>query len=74
MSIITARNASESYETRKGNLGLELYIKDPNIGGYTAYFVDFPEIVTEGDTIEKAQENLWNVVYDFLKFYTENDI
>jgi predicted RNase H-like HicB family nuclease len=64
----------EAYQTRIGSLGLEIYVKDPTIGGYTAYFADFPAIITEGDNVEKAQQNLWNVVHDFLKYYIENDI
>jgi len=57
------------YTTRKGSLGLEIYVADPLSDGYTAYFAEFPGIITEGITIETAQENLWNMVFDILKSF-----
>lgn len=56
----------KGYHIIKGKLGPEVYVKDPSIGGYTAHFKDFP-IISEGDTLEKAQENLWNAAYDVFK-------
>lgn len=52
---------------RTGKLGQEIYVKDVKQGGYTAFFKDFSNIVTQGETIEEAQTNLWNTVHDVLK-------
>ena len=57
----------------KGNFGDEIYIEDPKIGGFTAFFKDFPEIASEGETIEEAQNNLWNTLYDVLKYLMKSD-
>jgi predicted RNase H-like HicB family nuclease len=57
------------HTTREGSLGTEIYVQDPSVGGYTAFLSDFPEIVTEGETIEEAQQNLWNTIFDVLKYY-----
>ena len=53
---------------RKGKLGTEIYVEDKNAGGYTAYFKDFPKLVTQGETIKEAQKHLWNAMYDALQF------
>jgi hypothetical protein len=55
------------YTIKTGKLGNEIYVEDPKTGGYTAYFKDFPSIISEGETIEIAQVNLWNTTYDILK-------
>lgn len=57
-----------NYKTRKGKFGKEIYVKDPHQGGYTAFFQDFPNIVTEGKTIKEAQTRLWNATYDVVKY------
>lgn len=60
--------------TRKGKLGTEMYVTNAKEGGYTAYFKDFPQIVAQsGGTIKEAQTNLWNTVYDVLKYFTSNE-
>jgi hypothetical protein len=62
----------EQYITKEGKFGKEIYVRDYNLGGYTAYFVDFPNIAAEGETIEEAEINLWNTVYDVLKHLTKS--
>lgn len=56
------------YGIRKGKFGDEIYLKDIKQGGYTGYFNDFPQMVTQGETIKEAQNRLWNIAYDTLKF------
>lgn len=52
-----------------------MFIKDPKQGGYTTFFKDFPKLVAQGETVEEAQENLWNALYDTLKyFFDKKDI
>lgn len=58
--------------TRKGKLGTEIYVTNTEEGGFTAYFLEFSNIITEGNTIKEAQQKLWNVVHDTLKYYTTN--
>jgi len=43
-------------------------IEDARIGGFTAFFKQFPDIVAEGDTDEKAMKNLMNTVYDVFVY------
>jgi len=52
----------------EGSLGDEMYVEDPDLGGYTAFFKDFPQMVTQGETIEEAQENLWKLTYDVFQY------
>jgi len=54
---------------KEGYLGKEIYIEDPQFGGYTAYFEDFPKIVVQGEDIDEARINLWNAMYDVLKSF-----
>ena len=54
---------------KHGRLGDELYVGSNQESGYTAYFRDFPQIVTQGESIKEAQTNLWNTVYDVLKHF-----
>lgn len=53
---------------KKGKLGEEIYVKDEKIGGYTSFFKDFSNIVSQGETLKEAQKNLWNTLYDVLKY------
>jgi hypothetical protein len=59
----------EKYTIKTGKFGKEFYIEDPNLGGYTAFFKDFPNIVTQGETIKEAQTHLWNTTHDVLKHF-----
>jgi predicted RNase H-like HicB family nuclease len=44
---------------------LEYTYFDADEGGYIGYFDDFPQHVTEGETIEELEENLQDL-YDCL--------
>jgi hypothetical protein len=55
------------HTVKEGKLGMEIYVEDPKEGGYTAFFKDFPKLVTQGETIEDAQNRLWIATYDILK-------
>jgi len=50
-----------------GKLGTEFYVFDSSSGGFTASFKDF-SISAEGDTLTDSQKNLWNALYDVLKY------
>jgi len=55
--------------TRHLNIPLNaVLVQDPKIGGYTAYFKQFPDIVAEGDTDDEAMKNLTDAVYDVFMF------
>jgi len=43
-------------------------VQDPHIGGYTAYFKQFPDIIAEGDTDDEAMNNLMNAVHDVFVY------
>ena len=57
----------DNVKTKTGKLGEEIYVKDQKVGGYTAFFKDFSNIASEGETLKEAQKNLWNTLYDVLK-------
>ena len=55
--------------TRHLNIPLNaVLVQDPKIGGYTAYFKQFPDIVAEGDPDDEAMKNLTDAVYDVFMF------
>lgn len=41
-------------------------IKDPKVGGYTAYHEDFPAVVVESENLENIKEKISNVFYDIV--------
>lgn len=45
-----------------------ILVKDPKIGGYTAYLKQFPDIIAEGDDDKQAVHNLMNAVHDVLSY------
>lgn len=45
-----------------------IFVEDPHIGGFTAFFKEFPEIITEGETEEIALFNLRRTIYDVYSF------
>jgi hypothetical protein len=57
----------------EGRLGDEVYVEDPKIGSYTAFFKDFPKMVTQGNTIEEAQDNLWKILYDVMQYFFKKE-
>jgi len=48
-----------------------IMVQDPDSGGYTAYFKQFPDIIAEGDTEEDAELNLLNAVHDVFQYQSE---
>jgi predicted RNase H-like HicB family nuclease len=41
------------------NLELKIvFVEDPKIGGYTAYFKNIPNVIAEGETKQQAYDNL----------------
>ena len=72
MSIRDRLKNKYEYSILEGKFGDEIYVKDPKLGGYTAYFRDFPNIVAQGETKKEAQENLWNTTHDVLKHLLED--
>jgi hypothetical protein len=59
------------YTKRTGKLGSEIFVYDFKSGGYTGFFKDFSNIISQGETIKETQTNLWNTLYDVLKYFTE---
>jgi predicted RNase H-like HicB family nuclease len=45
-----------------------IYVEDLKIGGFTVYFKEFPDIVSQGETQEEALENIKNTVFDVFKY------
>lgn len=53
-----------------------LLVEDQTIGGYTAFFAEFPNIVVEGETKEEAKQKLFDVaqsVFDFKRKQALNE-
>ncbi len=51
-----------------------ILVKDKNIGGFTAYVAEMPEVVTEGNTEDEATSNLFDALHDVLKFKREMNL
>ena len=45
-----------------------IYVEDLKIGGFTVYFKEFPDIVSQGETQEEALENIKNTVFDVFTY------
>jgi predicted RNase H-like HicB family nuclease len=45
-----------------------VYVEDPHIGGFTVYFKEFPDVISEGKTQEEALWNLQKAMYDVFKY------
>jgi predicted RNase H-like HicB family nuclease len=45
-----------------------ILVRDRNFNGFTAYFKQFPNIVAEGEDQDRAMENLFNALHDYLKY------
>ena len=52
----------------KENNNTPIFVEDPKIGGYTVFFKELPNIVSESETIVEALKNLENSVYDVQKY------
>lgn len=49
-----------------------IMIKDPKIGGYTAFFKQLPDIISEGETQKKAVDNLIEALKAYFSFKSKN--
>ena len=45
-----------------------IYVEDPNLGGFTIFFKELPNIVSEGETKEKALDNLQKTMHDVFSY------
>lgn len=45
-----------------------ILVEDKSIDGFTIYFKEFPDIITQGETKEEALQNLKNTVFDVFKY------
>ena len=45
-----------------------IYVEDPKVGGFTAFFKEFPEIIAEGLTEDDALNHLRDAIYDVYSF------
>jgi hypothetical protein len=45
-----------------------ILVEDKNVGGFTVYFKEFPDIISEGETIEEALQNIINTTFDVFKY------
>ena len=44
-----------------------IYVEDPK-GGFTVFFKEFPNVVSEGDTQDEALFNLQKTMYDVYSY------
>jgi predicted RNase H-like HicB family nuclease len=51
-----------------------IFVKDPNSKGYTAFFAQFPTIISEGDTIEMATQNLFSLVQEVFEYQKKEEL
>ncbi|HPM02811.1 MAG TPA: hypothetical protein PK816_11715, partial [Candidatus Cloacimonadota bacterium] len=45
-----------------------ILVEDPKLGGFTAFFKQFPNIISEGETEEEAIQNLLNALHDVFNY------
>ena len=45
-----------------------IFVEDLKVGGFTVYFKEFPDIISQGETQKEALENIKNTVYDVFKY------
>jgi predicted RNase H-like HicB family nuclease len=39
-----------------------IFVEDETMGGYTAFFKHYPEVISEGETKKEALKNLWDAL------------
>ncbi|NLZ31333.1 MAG: hypothetical protein GX885_11455 [Methanomicrobiales archaeon] len=66
----TEQRAMETMKAKMFTLDAILE-EDPTLGGFTAFFKQFPNIITEGETEEEAIQNLLNALHDVFVYKTE---
>jgi predicted RNase H-like HicB family nuclease len=49
-------------------------VEDKNIGGYTSFFKQFPDIISEGNSEKEAIKNLMDTFKDVLNFQSKSGI
>lgn len=49
-------------------------VQDPRIGGFTAFFKQFPDVITEGDNEKEAIENLLNAIHDVFEYQSREEM
>ncbi|MDD5649282.1 MAG: hypothetical protein PHF86_02510 [Candidatus Nanoarchaeia archaeon] len=54
-------------EIKMSRLDLSIVFIEDKDGGYTAYFLEYPEIIVEGDNKNDAVKNLFATFYDILE-------
>jgi len=45
-----------------------ILVEDKVIGGFTVYFKEFPDIISQGETQSEALQNIENTVFDVFKY------
>ena len=45
-----------------------ILVEDKTVGGFTVYFKEFPEIISQGETMEEALQNIINATFDVFKY------
>lgn len=48
-------------------------VQDIKSGGFTAFFKQFPDVIAEGDTEDKALINLVNLLHDVLDYKSKQE-
>jgi predicted RNase H-like HicB family nuclease len=48
-----------------------ILVEDPTLGGYTAFFKQFPNIISEGETEDEAIQNLLNAIHDVFSYQSQ---
>lgn len=50
-----------------------MMVQDSEMEGYTVFFSQFPNIITEGNAENEAMDNLINAVHDGVKYKSRNE-
>jgi hypothetical protein len=67
MNYLTKQSIMKNKEGLSFSLDIIL-VEDPSIGGFTAYFKQFPNIISEGETEDLAIHNLMCAVHDVFNY------
>lgn len=60
-------------ETKKPKVSLTaVFLEDPEEGGFTGFFKEFPSAVAQGETQEEVQLNLFKALAYMLQFNRED--
>jgi predicted RNase H-like HicB family nuclease len=50
-----------------------ILVEDSKLGGYTAFFRQLPDIISQGETEKEALQNLMNTVHDVFMFKSKHN-